>query len=169
MANPIGNIGTVPVFNIGNSKNGESVITDLTSNLIALVGYTSATANGSTMRKSGTTSGYQVTAGKTYTIKALKSGNYSTGTSCTINLAQSNNDIGWNAAVSGITGGVYFADSATWAFASGGDVTSSTGDQHLSYAITFAIAATRFVTVTNGATGNAAGTKGCHAVYGYEA
>lgn len=110
MATPIGTLGTIPSLTVGGQ-----VFTDLTT-LIVLYGSVATTTRYTTLRKPGATSGYQVTTGKTMTIRAAKI-NYITPTgSPTINFLYGDTDVGINSA-SAPTNPVYL----------GGDSSSSCG------------------------------------------
>lgn len=70
MAKPIGTLGTIDTLTVAGC-----VFTDL-ANIIVLAGILTTTANIGTLRKSNGTaaaaSGYQVTTGKTYLVRATK-------------------------------------------------------------------------------------------------
>ncbi len=90
-------------------KIGERVFSDLT-NLVVLYGYSSTTANGSTLRKPGATAGYQVPVGKKFLIKAVRvfgQSAASTSGSAMIRALYSDNDIGIDAAKAGLTNPKY--------------------------------------------------------------
>ncbi len=92
MAVAIGNLGTIPILTVGGR-----VFTDLT-NLIFLIGSVNTAGRGCTGRKAGAASGYQVTAGKTLTIYAVKITCEDSAGAYGITLSQSDNDVGVNTA-----------------------------------------------------------------------
>ncbi len=113
MSIPISNLGTTPSLTIGGR-----VMTDLSSNLITLVGLTSS--NGKcTLRKPGAASGYQVTAGKTLTIIALVAQSQGTSNAGTASVAYSDNDVGIDSS-SSLTNPVYWSGSSQASFSFGG-------------------------------------------------
>ncbi len=105
MPSPIGTIGTIPTLTVGGR-----VFTDLTT-LIILKAHVSGNTR-STMRKSSGSTGYQVTAGKTYTVHALQAMAATTlsatGASVSFTLAQVDADIGLDVATA-FTNPVYSA------------------------------------------------------------
>lgn len=66
MAKPIGTLGVIPTLTVGGWT-----FTDLTT-LIILHAASSNSGDFYTLRKSNASAGYQVTAGKTYTINAVE-------------------------------------------------------------------------------------------------
>lgn len=85
MATEFGTIGNIPLLTVGGRT-----FTDLTT-LLVLVAYVTG-ANRSTARLPGATSGYQVTSGKTYQIRAIQLA--PSGTNGNGQLYYSDNDIG---------------------------------------------------------------------------
>lgn len=112
MATPIGTIGNIPTFTVAGR-----LFTDLTT-LINLATHVSSGGNrNGTFRKmgSGTSSGYQVTAGKTLIVAAAFFVINQTAASETPAVAQSDNDVGFDSA-SALTNAVYFGSESTSRF-----------------------------------------------------
>ncbi len=101
MATLVGTLGVLPSLTIGGR-----VFTDLT-NIIMLIGSSKTGALNCTGRKAGATSGYQVTAGKTLTISAIKmQSETTTAWGCYFNY--SDNDVGYSTSTA-LTNGVVLA------------------------------------------------------------
>ncbi len=108
MAKPIGTLGVITTLTVGGV-----VFTDLSSNLIVLVGANNNATLGSTLRKANGSAGYPITAAKTYTVQACKA-ICSAITAGTINFGYADNDIGLDAAYSGLTNPKYCGGDANW-------------------------------------------------------
>lgn len=156
MAKAIGTLGTIPSLTVGGS-----VFTDL-DNLIVL-GGTNSTNAFCTLRKPNGTAGYQVTAGKTLTQRALHFTDLDTaGNSATCSLLYGDTDVGQNAAAAPTTPVYNFGTSAISivnAIIAGGL------DKNHEVSIFFQVPATKYPGATMGA---ASGIKAV-LTYGYEA
>lgn len=152
MAVAIGNLGTIPTLTVGNR-----VFTDLT-NLITLSGFVSGGGNYGTMRAPNGTAGYQVTAGKTYTIHSLIiTGGGVTGTGAGT-ILYGNTDVGTGAG-SAPTTPIYYGG-----YGAGGLLTASNFPPSITGTFCnpmFQIPATKYPAVINSSTA-------FYLSYGYE-
>lgn len=150
MAKPIGTLGTVETLQIGGR-----VFTDLT-NLIKIGGYVSSTTK-TTLRKSGSSSGYQVTALKTLTLAAITMTlTGAAGSSPSGQIGYADNDVGLNQSTSLTNPNYIFADSvANW-------VSNEQNTQPQVLHIDFPVPASKYVFVL----GN--GTTLLYFAFGYE-
>lgn len=122
---------------------GGRTFTDL-DNLIILTCYSAATGGG-TFRAQGSSSGYQVTSGKTLRVLAVKSTSGTSTATPTYLLAQSDNDIGLNSATA-LTNPVYHnGSSASLSMAAG----YHTNEQ----AIRFDVASGKYLSLTGASNG----------------
>jgi len=134
MANPIGNLGTIPTLSVGNH-----VYTDLT-NLIVLHGY-AVGAHNCTLRKGAASAGYQTTTGKTLTISMIHM-QQNNGTQGQITLSYSDNDVGLDSSTS-LTNGVNVIGSAATPWLSG----NTTAGAEFTKACSFGVPSQKYTTV----------------------
>lgn len=152
---PIGTLGTIPSL-----TDGGVVYPDLSSSLITLHAFVTG-ANNTTFRKPGAGAGYQVTSGKTLTIRSIKIDFLLVSNGCGFTLAQSDNDVGLSIGTAP-TNPVYFTATST-------DLPLGYGftvGQSIERPIFFPVAATKYFTLV--------GTSGFTKTYlvtafGYEA
>jgi hypothetical protein len=150
MATQIGTLGNIPTLTVAGV-----VYTDLT-NLIVLAAYATGTNNG-TGRRPGATSGYQVTAGKTLTIRSVLIHSSAT-TAPNTKFAQSDNDVGVDSGTA-LTSPIYLVSSANIYSAA-----AAIGSE-AAIPMFFPVLATKYWSFTSG-TGSSAVTA---LSYGYEA
>lgn len=108
MAKAIGTVGTISTLTIAGF-----VFTDITSNLIVLIGAGATVNQRSSLRKPGGGSGYSVTSGKTYTINAMRIMQAADLSAAVvgIKLSYGDNDCGQDTATA-ITNPVYYLGSS---------------------------------------------------------
>lgn len=106
MANPIGNLGTIPTLTVANR-----VFTDLTT-LIILHGPVSTAGRWSGMRISNGTAARQTTSAKTLTMYALALVSAAATGNAVANVLYGDTDVGLNAAAAP-TNPVYMAGTST--------------------------------------------------------
>lgn len=159
MANkPIGTLGMVDYMSVGGV-----VFTDLT-NLISLSSGFSTSSNKNAALRKNSSSGYQVTAGKTYTIRAVQANVYVAEATASVRLLYADNDVGLPGTTA-FTNPIYYG---TYAGTSTQYVTNcidatTTGVRER--AIIFGVAAQKYACIDfTGSTG-----VGQFATYGYEA
>lgn len=136
---PIGTLGTVPTITIANR-----VMTDLSSNLLVLYAHnTSGAGRFATFRKYGATAGYQVTAGKTMTVIALRANQQSVSAAPGIKLMYSDNDVQFDSSTTP-TNPVYVGNANAQHFALPNSIGAFTD-----IILSFPVIATKFLTIDN--------------------
>lgn len=159
MATPIGTLGAVPTLTVGGR-----VFTDL-PNLIILYGKVVTGGRFTTLRRGNDTAGYQVTAGKTFTIGAIWGTAEVASSQAAINLLYGNTDVGLDSA-SAPTTPIYLAGDATNVIAAGVALLGAAGTPNASFSsfpgLDFRVPATKYPAFK----GSAVGTN--LVVYGYE-
>lgn len=144
---------------------GERAINDL-ANLITVGGQLTSGAR-TTLRLPNASSGYAVTAGKTFTVVGCTIVNGS-ATSALLSLAQTDNDVGQDSATA-FTNPVYLYGSVNYLFyrnGSQGGTAPNVGQPSSFFLPKFQIAATKFISINQGS-GSAATI--FVQIHGYEA
>lgn len=162
MANPIGNLGTIPTLTVGGR-----VFTDLTT-IIILGGYCGgSSAQKTTARKANGTAGYAVTSGKTLTHYAYRGTalqyTSSVGSSGLHKLSYSTNDVGM-AGNTSFSGQVYMFGDAT-ASGVGSAIAAASVNGVYESALNFAVPQNDYTGMESSSTSAPAG----FLLYGYEA